>query len=85
MVHRVIHGFIIIAGILSVLSLTAVAYEPTTHEIMIQKERLGMFCKLRDNQRKFNICETYKELKGKLPDRLSEIESFRKNAQPPPK
>ncbi|MFH2133536.1 MAG: hypothetical protein ABIK68_24420 [bacterium] len=85
MVQRFTHGFMIIAGILIIPSLTAVAYEPTYHEIMIQKERLGTFCKLRDNQRKFNICETYKELKGKLPDRLSEIEIFRKNVDPPPK
>ncbi len=54
------------------------AYEPTYNEILIQKKRLDSFCKMRDNQRKYDICERFKSLKGKLPDRISEIEAFRK-------
>lgn len=54
------------------------AYEPTYNEILIQKERLATFCKMRDNHRKYDVCEKYKKLKGKLPDRISEIDTFRK-------
>jgi len=53
-------------------------YEPTYNEILIQRERLESFCKLTDNQRKFDICERYKLIKGKLPDRVDEIIIFRR-------
>lgn len=61
------------------------AYEPTYHEILIQKERLETFCKMRDNQRRFDICERFKELKGKLPHHVGDIDTFRKIYEQKPK
>lgn len=60
-------------------------YEPTYHEILIQKERLESFCGLRDNQRKFDICKRFESLKGKLPKRISEIDAFRRVHERPKK
>ena len=54
------------------------AYEPTYNEILIQKERLDTFCKMAVNQHKYDICEKFESMKGKLPDRISEIDAFRR-------
>lgn len=53
------------------------AYEPTFNEMLNQRRQLETFCKLKDNQRRFDICEKYKAIKGKLPDRSEDIIIFR--------
>lgn len=76
---------IVITGFLLFLNLPVFAYEPTFNEIAIKKERLQTFCKQANNQRKFDICEKYKSLKGKLPDQISDYDIFKKTQNQPSK
>jgi hypothetical protein len=76
---------ILVTGALFLSSLSVFAYEPSFREILIKKNRLDSFCKLGSNQRKYDICETFKSLKGKLPDHISDIEIFEKSQKEPAK
>ncbi|NQU65582.1 MAG: hypothetical protein HQ517_15045 [SAR324 cluster bacterium] len=76
---------IIVTGFLFLLSPPAFTYEPTFNEIVIKKERLETFCKQVDNQRKFDICEKFKSLKGKLPDQVGDFDLFKQIHNQPAK
>lgn len=79
--HHMADKSIKIIGIFALLlwlSPAVFSYEPSYNEILIKRKRLESFCRLADNQRKYDICEKFKLMKGKLPDRISEIEAFRK-------
>ncbi len=69
---------IVCLGWILTMNSAVFAYEPTYNEILIQKKRLESFCKLNDNQRSYDICKRFESLKGKLPDRISEIDIFKK-------
>ena len=83
MIQSIYKRAIVVIGALFLLNMSVFAYEPTFREILIKKKRLDSFCKLGSNQRRYEICEKFKSLKGKLPDHISQIELFEKSQKEP--